>query len=219
MDAAQQLGAVRAIGDFRHGDGMSALADLLAGFRLYLAQRNDALGGFTDGFDWAMAGQALASRDLPVVAYLPTLTPPGRQDETALLNLLRDISGILSWAQTYSINDFGPAFLDRYGWVELFGTRGHFASDVMAGGFLLLGPQIHYPDHHHIAEEIYIPLTSGSLWSKDGGPFEARAAGEIIHHPSNIRHAMQTNEDPLVALYLWRGGPLAQKSTISGRDT
>lgn len=197
---------------------MSALSDLLAGFRLYLAQQHDALGGFTDGFDWAMTGQALARRDLPVVGYLRTLTPPWRKDEAVLLNRLRDSSDILFWGQTYSSNDFGAAFLDRYGWVELFGTRGHFASDVMAGGFLLLGPQIHYPDHHHVAEEIYIPLTSGSLWSKDGGAFEARAAGEIIHHPSNIRHAMQTNDNPLVALYLWRGGPLAQKSIISGKD-
>lgn len=68
-----------------------------------------------------------------------------------------------------------------------------------------------------MAEEIYIPLTDGSLWSKDAQPFLPRWSGEIIHHPSNIRHAMRTEDELLVALYLWRGGPLAQKSIISGR--
>ena len=46
------------------------------------------------------------------------------------------------------------------------------------------------------------------------GRFRRRAAGEVIHHPSNVSHAMRTGDEPLVALYLWRGGPLAQKSTI-----
>jgi hypothetical protein len=109
-------------------------------------------------------------------------------------------------------------FLDNYGWVEIFGTRGHFECDAMAGGLLMLGPHTFYPDHHHVAEEIYIPLTDGSLWSKDGSPFVPHASGEVIHHPSDIRHAMQTVAEPLVALYLWRGGPLAQKSILAERE-
>ena len=48
------------------------------------------------------------------------------------------------------------------------------------------------------------------------GPFRRREAGEIIHHASNVNHAMRTGEEPLLALYLWRGGPLAARSTVTG---
>lgn len=197
---------------------MSAVEDLLTAFRDYLLSRSDPmLRHFIEGFQWSMKERSLAPRDLPVVAYLRELREPSSEAEAALFDSLRDAAGMLHWAQTYSITDFGADFLQRYGWVELFGTRGHFANDDMAGGFLLLGPGVHYPDHHHQAEEIYIPLTDGSQWSKDAQPFLPRWSGEVIHHPSNIRHAMQTENMPLVALYLWRGGPLAQKSIISGR--
>ncbi|AGB71504.1 MULTISPECIES: dimethylsulfonioproprionate lyase family protein [Rhizobium] len=197
---------------------MSAVDDLLTTFRDYLLSRSDPmLGHFMKGFQWSMEERPLAPRDLPVVGYLREPHAPSYEPEASLLDTLRNAASALHWAQTYSITDFGADFLQRYGWVELFGTRGHFASEEMAGGFLLLGPGVHYPDHHHEAEEIYIPLTDGSLWSKDAQPFLPRWSGEIIHHPSNIRHAMRTEDQPLVALYLWRGGPLAQKSIISGR--
>ncbi|AYG66553.1 MULTISPECIES: dimethylsulfonioproprionate lyase family protein [unclassified Rhizobium] len=197
---------------------MSAVDELLTAFRDYLLSRSDLLlRHFIEGFRWPAEERLLAAHDLPVVAYLRELERPVNGAEGALFNELSNAVDMLHWAQTYSITDFGADFLQRYGWVELFGTRGHFASDEMAGGFLLLGPGVHYPDHHHEAEEIYIPLTDGSLWSKDAQPFLPRWSGEIIHHPSNIRHAMRTEDQPLVALYLWRGGPLAQKSIISGR--
>lgn len=197
---------------------MSAVDELLAAFRDYLRSRSDpGLRHFIEGFRWPTERRPLAPHDLPVVGYLQQLHRPGDGAESALLDRLSDAANGLHWAQTYSITDFGADFLRRYGWVELFGTRGHFVSEDMAGGFLLLGPGVHYPDHHHEAEEIYIPLSDGSLWSKDAQPFLPRWSGEVIHHPSNIRHAMRTEDEPLVALYLWRGGPLAQKSIISGR--
>jgi hypothetical protein len=197
---------------------MSVIDELLVGFRDYLLLRSDLmLQHFIAGFHWPTEERSLASRDLPVVTYLREFEQPVNGAEGALCDRLHRSADLLHWAQTYSIADFGSDFLQRYGWVELFGTRGHFASEEMAGGFLLLGPNVHYPDHHHEAEEIYIPLTDGSLWSKDAQPFLPRWSGEIIHHPSNIRHAVRTEEQPLVALYLWRGGPLAQKSIISGR--
>ncbi|WP_349958543.1 dimethylsulfonioproprionate lyase family protein [Rhizobium sp. ZPR3] len=197
---------------------MSAVDQLLVAFQNYLQSRSDlVLQHFIRGFDWSMKERSLPARDLPVVAYFRERDQAADGAEGALLDRLSRSTDLLHWAQTYSITDFGEDFLQRYGWVELFGTRGHFASEEMAGGFLLLGPGVHYPDHHHVAEEIYIPLTDGSLWSKDAQPFLPRWSGEIIHHPSNIRHAMRTEDEPLVALYLWRGGPLAQKSIISGR--
>ncbi|WP_113408068.1 dimethylsulfonioproprionate lyase family protein [Hyphomicrobiales bacterium] len=197
---------------------MSAIDELLVGFRDYVLSRSDLmLQHFVEGFDWPAQPRSLATHNLSVVDHLRKHARPGNSAEGMLFYKLSQAANELHWAQTYNITDFSSDFLERYGWVELFGTRGHFASEEMAGGFLLLGPGVHYPDHHHEAEEIYIPMTDGSLWSKDAQPFLPRWSGEIIHHPSNIRHAMRTEDQPLVALYLWRGGPLAQKSIISGR--
>jgi hypothetical protein len=198
---------------------MTAIIELFHAFHTYLGGRSDLqLERFVDGFDWSLSERALAGHDLPVVRSLESADHGrGETSEAGLLGRLRAAAGSLHWAQTYGISDFGADFLERYGWVELFGTRGHFASETMAGGFLMLGPGVHYPDHHHTAEEIYIPLTDGSFWSKDGQPFLPRWSSEIIHHPSEIRHAMRTEDRTLVALYLWRGGPLAQKSVISRR--
>lgn len=138
-------------------------------------------------------------------------------DGEAVARLLAERGQRLNWGQTYTVADFGQKFVDNYGWLELTGTRGHFADDAVACGFLVLGPNVHYPDHHHEAEEIYIPLTGGALWRKGEGDFTPRAAGEVVHHPSNVNHAMKTGSEPLLALYLWRGGPLAAKSTVTGK--
>jgi mannose-6-phosphate isomerase-like protein (cupin superfamily) len=200
---------------------MSAAGDLLASLHAYLAARAEPLlKEFLSGFDWAMAERELAPRHLPVVDDLADASPAaGGRAEADLLTALKVAAPALHWAQTYTAADFGDDFLKKYGWVEVFGTRGHFESETMAGGFLLLGSDVHYPDHHHIAEEIYIPLRGASLWSKGGGEFLPRRSGEVIHHPSDVPHAMHTGREPLAALYLWRGGPLAQKSTISGSKT
>jgi hypothetical protein len=34
-----------------------------------------------------------------------------------------------------------------------------------------------------------------------------------------MKHAMRTGGEPLLAFYLWRGGPLAARSTIAGRGS
>ncbi|WP_287308542.1 dimethylsulfonioproprionate lyase family protein, partial [Mesorhizobium sp.] len=133
-----------------------------------------------------------------------------------LARLLAERRGELRWGQTYSEADFGKGFIDNYGWLEVFGTRGHFVNDEVAAGLLILGPDVVYPDHHHVAEEIYIPLTGGTEWRMGEGGFRTREAGEVIHHASDVSHAMRTGKEPLLALYIWRGGPLAAKSTITG---
>ena len=172
---------------------------------------------FLTDFSWPDVERPVAPAHLKVVDGLSGVSPPGGEAERALLGTLAKAASFLDWRQTYGISDFSQEFLDNYGWVEIFGTRGHYQSDTMAGGFLMLGPHTIYPDHHHIAEEIYIPLTEHSLWSMNAAPFQFRMAGEIIHHPSEIWHAMRTADRPMVALYLWRGGPLDQKSTIVER--
>ena len=109
---------------------------------------------------------------------------------------------------------FRRRFLERYGWTELIGLRGPIASERLACGFLLLGAQVEYPAHAHEAEEIYLALAGRALWRRGEGEFEPRAPGSLIRHASWETHAMITRDEPLLALYMWRGGDLAAKSKI-----
>jgi mannose-6-phosphate isomerase-like protein (cupin superfamily) len=194
----------------------TAAEKLLQAFRQYLAASSDAIPGpFLEGTGGRLQERDLVPHALACLARLDRLaelTPPASQ---SLARLLADYRDQLVWGQTYTAADFGQHFIDNYGWLELIGTRGHFVSDEIAAGFLILGPGVHYPDHHHVAEEIYIPLAGEAEWRKGEGQFVRRQPGEVIHHPSNVSHAMRTGSEPLLALYLWRGGPLAQRSVIA----
>jgi hypothetical protein len=194
----------------------SPATHLLSAFQAYLlAKAGEIPARFLAKADAARQERDLPPKPLPCLRHLDRIAHLSA--EGGLASELAASARNLHWGQTYTAADFGESFLDNYGWLEVFGTRGHFANDNVAAGFLILGPNLVYPDHHHVAEEIYIPLTGGTEWRKGEGGFVERQTGEVIHHPSNINHAMRTGSEPLLALYLWHGGPLAQKSVIGGR--
>jgi hypothetical protein len=191
-------------------------AELLDSFLSHLISRRDPLvQRFLGGLTGAMRSRLLPTRRLPCERHLAPALAYADGPTLPLLRQFVQDGPALNWGQTYSATDLGRDFLDNYGWVELLGTRGHFENDLVAGGFLVLGPNTLYPDHHHLAEELYVPLTGGTEWRKGDAEFKEQAAGTLIHHASNVNHAMRTADAPLVAIYLWRGGPLAAKSTLS----
>ncbi|MBZ9867196.1 transcriptional regulator [Mesorhizobium sp. CA15] len=189
--------------------------ELLERFQACLAGvDNDLVTDEVARIGWDMSARSLKPRGLVCLSHLDRIAELAPADAGPLTRFVADHRDELRWGQTYSAADFGQSFVDNYGWLEVFGTRGHFVNDEVAAGLLILGPNIVYPDHHHLAEEIYIPLTGGTEWRMGEENFHMRDAGEVIHHASNVSHAMRTGKEPLMALYLWRGGPLAQKSTI-----
>ncbi len=164
------------------------------------------------------AVRAAAPRRLPVCGWLPDLAELAAPATRGLVQEFVAAADALEWRQTYAASDFGAEFLDRYGWTELIGLRGPIPSERIACGFLMLGPGIEYPAHAHEAEELYLPLAGEALWMRDEEGFVARAPGAPVEHPSWTPHAMRTLGDPMLALYLWRGGDLAAKSKIFGKD-
>jgi mannose-6-phosphate isomerase-like protein (cupin superfamily) len=162
--------------------------------------------------------RATQPRRLPVCRWLASLEPHAASETRPLVREFVAAAEYLEWRQTYSAADFGPEFLDSYGWTELIGLRGPIPSEIVACGFLMLGPRIEYPAHAHEAEEIYLPLAGEALWMRGGEDFVARAAGEMIEHPPWTAHATRTVGQPMLALYVWRGGDLAAKSKIVAKE-
>jgi hypothetical protein len=167
--------------------------------------------------DWPMTKgltRSISPHTLPVLSYLPAVVKAADKKTEPLVVMLAALAHHIAWGQTYSVQDFGPGFLEKYGWTELIGLRGPIASDRVACGFLLLGPHIEYPRHHHEAEEVYLPLTHRTLWQLGDQDWTCRTPGRPVYHEPWEPHAMRTDAVPLLALYLWRGGDLAQKSRL-----
>jgi hypothetical protein len=167
--------------------------------------------------DWPPANgrmRSVAPHALPVLSWLPEAVKAAGKNTGHMVNMLASLANHIAWGQTYSAQDFGAEFLEKYGWTELIGQRGPVASSRMACGFLFLGPQIEYPRHRHEAEEIYVPLTGQSLWQRSNQDWAYRASGLPIYHAARMPHAMRTETVPLLALYLWRGDNLTEKSHI-----
>jgi hypothetical protein len=158
--------------------------------------------------------RSIAPHYLPVLSWMPAAVKAAGKQTEFMVNRLASLADHLTWGQTYSAQDFGAGFLEKYGWTELIGLRGPIASERIACGVLFLGPQIEYPRHSHEAEEVYVPLTGQTLWQCGNQDWGDRAPGLPIFHAAGLPHAMRTESVPLIALYLWRGGDLAQKSRI-----
>lgn len=174
-------------------------------------------GEFLEGWPDLVASRPTEPRLLPVVAWLHELVGRSTAALSPFVQAIASAADGLEWRQTYSAADFGPAFLERYGWTELIGQRGPIPSTEIACGFLMLGPDTDYPSHAHEAEELYVPLAGTALWMRAEEGFVSRPVSVPIHHPAWMPHAMRTRAEPLLALYVWRAGDLAAKSRIMGR--
>jgi len=151
---------------------------------------------------------------LPVLTYMDLAIKSASQKTKYVVDMLAAMADRLAWGQTYSKDDLGAGFLERYGWSEFIGLRGPIPNENIACGVLMLGPEVEYPRHRHEAEEIYIPLTGQTLWRQENQDWALRELGRPIYHAPWVPHTMKTGEFPLLALYLWRAGDLTQKSLI-----
>jgi hypothetical protein len=156
----------------------------------------------------------VSQRLLPVLSYLPGIVVNEDDNSAKVVKTVQSCAENLGWGQTYTVEDIGKEFLENYGWTELIGSRGPFVSKDIACGFLLLGPNIEYPKHSHEAEEVYVPFNSQALWIQGEDDWMQRPSGVPIYHRPWIVHGMRTGSTPLLALYVWQGGNLAQKSHI-----
>ncbi|MEH6458138.1 MAG: dimethylsulfonioproprionate lyase family protein, partial [Cocleimonas sp.] len=98
--------------------------------------------------------------------------------------------------------------------VEIIGPSGMIIDQRFRFGLLLQDPQIHYAKHQHAAEELYLVLNGEAAWSVDDNEIITRDVGEFIHHAENQPHQMETNNEPLLAMWAWLGDINAESYSI-----
>ena len=141
---------------------------------------------------------------LPVCSYLAEAEVPAQKASPALSELVyafNDVEPEINWTVRTA---GGPNASDN--WPEnhangvIFGPGGvEERSDVMIGASLL-APNVRYPDHSHPPEEIYLVLTPGRFQHGSSDWFTPGVGG-TLHNVPSIKHAMESEDTPLLALW------------------
>lgn len=185
---------------------------LLNSFRDYVSLREEEMTrDWFDNFNWDLSERNLKPQMVPAVAEVSEVLDHCGSGELRLATQFVKLRNMLKWLQSYTADDFGQYMVDHYGFVELIGTRGHFASSEIAAGIVFFGRGINYPSHWHDSEALYYPLSGTGYWSQSNGEYELKAAGEFVFHEPNEHHALKVYDEPLLALYAWKGGNLSEK--------
>lgn len=109
------------------------------------------------------------------------------------------------WRETYRHTGIGGEFLERFACYALIGPGGAFSSSKMGAYFVYMPKGLHYPWHHHPAEELYTVLAGSAEFHLKDNPTRQLSTGETSFHASNRPHAMTTVDTPVLAYVLLRG--------------
>ena len=147
----------------------------------------------------------------PLVQYAKSYTLHGNKETEPLLQLIREVADHLPWKYNYEERGDLGSYM---GWAELIGPEAPFRTDEWCLGFTLITPGTLYPEHRHPAIELYKVLAGTADWTLEGVT-SSRKAGEVILHPSNKIHKMETHDETLLALYTWTGSDVVTLSSYT----
>ncbi len=152
--------------------------------------------------------------DLADGAFQPRLTPAAKlladdgsmiaQGVDPLAHAFVGAAADAQWRLSYEGTNIGQDFLDHFGCYCLIGAGGPWVSQQMSCYVVYMPPGLHYPWHHHPAEEIYIVLAGEAEFLKEGEPPKVVSTGGSCFHASNQPHATDTHGKGIMAYVLWR---------------
>ena len=112
----------------------------------------------------------------------------------------------IKWRASSTDRDDAPdmaVFSRNFTATRIIGEGGLLPSDKVSAGFSLQGRDTYYPPHAHRAEESYWIIGGDGDWRVGADPWFAVEPGDTIYHKPGARHAMQTNEQALLTVWLW----------------
>ncbi|GHT88131.1 hypothetical protein AGMMS49960_09990 [Betaproteobacteria bacterium] len=163
-----------------------------------------------DTVDFSRADEKhLKASGHPVIKQLQQTNIKGSEASTqAIFRAFLPHLNALPWRYSYEPRPDAPDIGQRMAWAELVGPIAPFHSNKVCLGFTAIGPGLLYPAHYHPAVETYLVLHGTARWTiqdANGKTTRAHPPGSLILHPSNIVHAMEAGEEPLLAAYAWTG--------------
>jgi mannose-6-phosphate isomerase-like protein (cupin superfamily) len=148
----------------------------------------------------------------PSTRHLNAALNAGDASTAALLAAVRPIAFDLPWRYSYAKRDDSPGLEDNVSFAEIIGPDAPFKSQQVCLGLTLIGPATLYPSHVHPAIELYYVASGTAAWIANGVT-SLHSPGAFILHPSQVVHAMQTRQAPLLAVYSWSGEDVKTPST------
>ena len=140
----------------------------------------------------------------PITRHLTAALAPAQERSEGILSPLRQLAPALTWRYSYAPRADAPGLEHNVAWSEFVGPAAPIQSDRICLGVTLIAPHTLYPLHRHNAVETYFVLSGTATWTA-AGRSQTQPPGSFILHPSNIVHAMQTWDEPLLAVYTWSG--------------
>jgi len=115
----------------------------------------------------------------------------------------------MHWREVYRRDETSPAhlsfdFMDKLGVYALIGETGPFMSQKMALYMVYMPAGLSYPWHAHKAEEFYYILSGEAVFRRADHPDKTLKEGDCLYHSSELPHAMQTYDKPMLSLAVWR---------------
>ena len=143
---------------------------------------------------------------MPGCKHLPEAVTAGVIVSMDLCHAIATIEDQLHWTNgnLYSSEAEASMGLDENAaYAEIIGDGGFFRGDDFCMGLMLLGPGLHYIDHHHAAPELYWLLTGPIEYSRSQGPYEQVGTASTIWNEPNEVHAMKVGDRPLLVVWAW----------------
>jgi hypothetical protein len=125
-------------------------------------------------------------------------------DAQPLARLLHDAQPFLPW-QDSPAAPLQPSILRSIkSIVTLLGPDAPMRSEILLFGLYYQQPGSYYPLHAHAAAETYTLLAGTAHWQTQDRRFPL-CAGEAVHHPPNLPHAMRAGPEGFIAMWRWSG--------------
>lgn len=132
-----------------------------------------------------------------------TLSKAQASGVAAIVGSLMPVYRELPWVYHYprSPDDDVSA---KIAFAELIGPDGPLMAPGCRVGFTVMADQTLYPMHCHFAVELYLVIIGNARWYTPNSD-RMVPPRELVLHRSSEPHAMQTFEEPLLALWGWTG--------------
>ena len=175
-----------------------------------LAQLYSAEG--RPGGDEAAAALRSAVSDFPRCLPEPYNYMPGMAEAALAIDphpradIIAAALPLIRWFHvTESMQSIGTEMGAKMLVSELLGPNGMIHHDRVRVGLFVQCPQLDYATRTHSAEETYVILGGAGYWATNDDVAVLKKAGDMVFHPSWIRHRSRTGDRPTIAAWRWSG--------------